>query len=93
MNTSPFANYFLYLFWYGNLILFQSEVYLSAAIKKTYECTQENLQNIVGCSLRNAPPLVRLEKFKKGNFGMEANSGTEWAKIYIKDYIKLLLSF
>ena len=41
------------------MILFQSEFYLSAAVRKRYECSQQDVRKIGGTSLRNAKVRVR----------------------------------
>ena len=40
-------------------MLIQSEFYLSTAVTKRYQCTQEDVRKIVGNSLPQAPSRVR----------------------------------
>ena len=59
MKICSNTKHFWFLFWYWNLILNQSEFYLSAAVTKRDECTQQDVQTNVGNSLPNAPSRLR----------------------------------
>ena len=48
----------MFLFWYWNSNLIQSEFYLSAAFTKRHQYAQQHVRKIVGNS-RNAPSCVR----------------------------------
>ena len=58
MKTYSNPMHFLFIFWCWNLILIQSEFHLSAAVKKTYQYTKQDLQKVMGNSLPNAPSCV-----------------------------------
>ena len=49
----------LFLFWYWNSNLIQSEFHLSAAFTKRYQYGQQHVRKILGNSPPNAPSCVR----------------------------------
>ena len=75
-------HYFLFLFWYWNLISIKSEFYLSVAVTKRYECKREDGQKIVGASLQIAPSHVKRSQKKFTDNGQRKMPTRKGVKLF-----------